>query len=459
MARSSRRLVVPGIGVLLLCLASVRAWGFVDVALSGNLATAPRWSATEAVSGRGLADGKISVFITPNFAENIAIAVTGTAMPQDVADVEAAVQAAFDAWESPVLQFEVTFDGAAVRGQSVGGEIDLFDVLSTDPDFASSGANFGVTYMTWSFLANRLLTNGSVLAGNSIIGADILIATDRLALIAPAFTREQQLRLFQRLIMHELGHAVGFHHPHDGPSINYDSDTNPNNAILIDPSNPLATMALSPNLDTLAVMNQIPPDINALFYTSLRNDDRGGRDVLYPALGVTQDVCQPFPVGGCRAALKSKLQIRDDASDDGKDKLLWKWVKGAATVEADFGSPQSSTRYSLCVYRGAIPALLAELALPPGDGWQPLPGKGFKYGHASRLPHGVQKTLLRAGAQDKAKIILKAKGANLPDGLLPVGTTPVVAQLLRADTMGCWQGTYDGAGISSDDATQFKGQQ
>ena len=456
-ARSFRQ---PIFNAALLCfLLPSAAFAFVNVALNSNIATAPRWSATEAVSGRGLADGKISVFVTPNFAENIAIAVTGSATLQDVADIEAAVQAAFDAWESPVLQFELTFDGAAVRGESVGGEIDLFDVLSTDPDFASSGANFGVTFMSWSFLPNRLLTNGSVLAGNSIIGADILIATDRLALIAPAFTREQQLRLFQRLIMHELGHAIGLHHPHDGPSINYDSDTNPNNAILIDPSNPLATMALSPNLDTLAVLNQIPSDINALFYTSLRNDDRGGRDVLYPALGATQDVCQPFPVTGCQAALKSKLQIRDDASDDEKDKLLWKWVKGAATAVADFGTPESSTRYSLCVYRGVIPALLAELALPPGAAWQSLPGKGFKYGDPARQPHGVQKTLLKAGAQDKAKIVLKAKGANLPDGLLPIGTTPVVAQLLRADTMGCWQGQYEASGVTADDGNEFKAAQ
>jgi hypothetical protein len=458
MAASLRQLLT-GTAVLSLGLLPTASRGFVNVALNSDLATAPRWSATEVVPGRGLADGKITVFVTPNFAENIAIAVTGSATPQDVADIEAAVQAGFDAWESPVLQFDVIFDGAAVRGESVGGEIDLFDVLSTDPQFASSGANFGVTFMNWSFVPNRLLTNGSVLAGNSIIGSDILIATDRLALVAPAFTREEQLRLFQRLIMHELGHAIGLHHPHDGPSINFDSDSNPNNAILIDPSNPLATMALSPNLDTLAVLNQIPSDINALFYTSLRNDDRGGRDVLYPALGDVQDICQPFPVTACRAALKSKLQIRDDASDDEKDKLLWKWVKGAATAVADFGTPESSTRYSLCVYRGAIPALLAELALPPGATWQSLPGKGFKYGDPSRQPHGVQKTLLKAGAQDKAKIVLKAKGGNIPDGLLPIGTTPVVAQLLRADTMGCWQGAYDSAGVTADDGTGFKAKQ
>jgi hypothetical protein len=459
MCRESRNVLVCGFTALLLGALRAESAAFVNVALNPSLATAPRWSSTEAVPGRGLADGKISVSITANFAENIALAVTGAVLPQDVADVEAAVRAAFDAWESPVLQFEVTFDGPTTRDPSAGAEIDVFDVLSTDPDFAASGATFGVTLMQWSFLPNRVLTNGSVLAGDTMHGADILIATDRLAAFAPAFTREEQLHLFQRLMMHELGHAVGLHHPHDGPLINSDTDTNPNNAILVDPADPLAAIVVSPNRDTLAVMNQIPSDISGLFYVSLRNDDRGGRDVLYPALGAVQEICQPVPQTTCRAALESKLQIRDDASDDDKDKLLWKWVKGDATAAADFGSPDVATRYSLCLYRGELPALLAELALPPGASWQSLADKGFKYGDAARLPHGVQKTLLKAGLQDKAKVVLKAKGPNVPDGLLPVGTTPVVAQLVRADSMACWQSQYEALSVTADDATEFKAKQ
>ena len=338
-------------------------------------------------------------------------------------------------------------------------EIDLFDVLSTDPDFASSGAAFGVTYMLWSFLANRTLTNGAVLAGETIYGADILIATDRLAAFAPGFTREQQLRLFQRLLMHELGHAIGLHHPHDGPTINFDSDTNPDNAILVDPADPLAGMALSLNLDTLAVMNQIPSDLNALFYVSPRNDDRGGRDVLYPALGATQDVCQPSPQPSCRAALKSKIQIRDDASDDTKDKLLWKWVKGERR-----GWPTSARRMDRPATRSACIAAHCRRA------WRSLPCLRVQTG--CRSPTRASSTATRCdsrtvfrrrcsrrGRRARRRSILKAKGTNLPDGLLPVGTTPVVAQLVRADTMGCWQGAYEAAGVTADDGSEFKANQ
>lgn len=456
-AAGSARAILCAATVLVAGLAPAPGAAFVNIALSADLATAPRWSATE-VGGRGLADGVIAVAVAPGFATNIALAVTGSAVPQDVADVEAAVRAAFGAWASPVLRFEVTFGGPAVRSPGLGAEIDVFDVLSSDPDFAASGASFGVTYMFWTLLADRLLTNGATLAGNTIYGADILIATDRLAAVAPAFTREQQLRLFQRLLMHEIGHAIGLHHPHDGPAVNFDTDTDPSNAMLVDPADPLASVSLSPNRDTLAVMNQIPSDLTGLYFTSLRNDDRGGRDVLYPAPGSTQSVCQPMPETTCRAALRSTLQIAD-AANDAKDKLLWKWGQGDATAAADFGAPTGPTRYSLCLYGGALPSLITELALPPGASWQAKAAKGFVYAAPAALPHGVQRAKLGAGVAGKAKIILKAKGSDIPDGLLPIGGAPVVAQLVRADTMGCFASTFAAADITADQAALFKAKQ
>src|SRR5262249_9838589 len=153
--------------------------------------------------------------------------------------------------------------------------------------------------------------------------------------------------------------------------------------------------------------DRFPSDANALFNTSLRNDDRAGRDALYPALGTTPAICQPMPNDACRTALKSLLQIRDNAHDD-KDKLLWKWIKGADTALADFATPTEATRYSLCVYKGALPALLAELALPSGNSWTDKGDKGFTYSDATAAPQGVRTAVLKPGAQDKAKIILKA---------------------------------------------------
>jgi hypothetical protein len=171
MHRMVKRLAIGVTAVVLSTAAPGRPWAFVTVTYDSAIDTAARWSPTD-VAGRGLADGRITVAIESGFAPTLATAVTGAAAPEDVAAVEAAVRAAFAAWESPVLQFAVTFDGPTIRGPSGGAEIDVFAVLSTDPAFAVN-AFFGVTYLDWTFLTDRRLTNGAVLGGNTIQGADI----------------------------------------------------------------------------------------------------------------------------------------------------------------------------------------------------------------------------------------------------------------------------------------------
>jgi hypothetical protein len=76
---------------------------------------------------------------------------------------------------------------------------------------------------------------------------------------------------------------------------------------------------------------------------------------------------------------------------------------------------------------------------------------------ATASPQGGRAALLKSGAQDRAKIIIKAGGANLPDGLLPLtGAVPVVAQLIRADLATCWDASFDSAAVTIDTAAEFK---
>ena len=52
-------------------------------------------------------------------------------------------------------------------------------------------------------------------------------------------------------------------------------------------------------------------------------------------------VCATGPIQGCRQPIRSqvaKLSLRDTTPDSG-DRMLWKWVFGAATSKADFGDP------------------------------------------------------------------------------------------------------------------------
>jgi cysteine-rich repeat protein len=70
--------------------------------------------------------------------------------------------------------------------------------------------------------------------------------------------------------------------------------------------------------------------------------------------------CPATPVMGCLSpggSGKAQLQIKDrkPAGPSPKDKVQWKWLKGPALAQADFGDPTdpNGPDYKLCVYTGS----------------------------------------------------------------------------------------------------------
>lgn len=247
------------------------------------LAQAARWNAGPDPFGfgTGLHDG-IQVAVEPDFAANL-----GITDPAEVALLEEAVLGAFGAWESPVLGFDIQLGGPAARGPSPGQglEIDVFAVSESDPDIVGTGF-FGRAVVDWEYAASRSLTNGQVTSGLVVVGADILINVDavslfRLVIPDPA----NQALAMQRLLMHEIGHTLGLGHANVTGLANFDTDFDPLDEIAVDPEDPFAGFLYSPNRDDQAIMSNCRTcGGELLFFDSLRNDDRAGRDVLYPSL-------------------------------------------------------------------------------------------------------------------------------------------------------------------------------
>jgi hypothetical protein len=156
--------------------------------------------------------------------------------------------------------------------------------------------------------------------------------------------------------------------------------------------------------------------------------------------------CAPSPVAGCRAPAvpqKALLSIKKDSEDD-KDKLQWKWLKGSATTKADFGNPLSDTGYVLCVYEAGALAL-TKVAIGGGSCHESVPcwketATGFKYKDRDNSPSGPYTMLLKAGLDGKAKIIWTGKGSDL-DPPSPPLTQPVTVQLVNDDGL-CWEAVY-----------------
>ena len=179
----------------------------------------------------------------------------------------------------------------------------------------------------------------------------------------------------------------------------------------------------------------------------------------------TQDSCNPLtgcvndpsPIGGCRTALKSILLLKDK-SPDSKDKLVWKWVKGQSTTQAEFGVPTGTTQYALCIHAGTTAALLASYNVP-GDAtkWSAIDGKGYKYTDPAGSASGITKVLLKGSTTNKAKCLVKGKGTNLDDFDLTTLVDPVTVQLVNSANTTCFESAFDQADfIKFNDPAEFK---
>jgi len=72
-------------------------------------------------------------------------------------------------------------------------------------------------------------------------------------------------------------------------------------------------------------------------------------------------------------------------------------------------------------------------------------GAEDKYTDPAGSADGITKVLLKGSTQDKAKCLVKGKGANLDDLDLTTLVEPVTVQLVNSATSACFETTFDQA--------------
>jgi len=182
---------------------------------------------------------------------------------------------------------------------------------------------------------------------------------------------------------------------------------------------------------------------------------QGSNTIYRITAGTPPPGCPPAPAAGCTATAKSGLKLKRPG-DPSKSKMIWKWLNGPALSPGDFGDPESSTSYNVCLYAGTSAAGI-DLGIASVSGWAST-ATGFKYSDPSAPGDGVFKGLLRAdSAGGKSKLLVKARGANLDLGAMPLNlAAPLTVQLIRSDGPDCWEAVFPLSAISTDDGTQLK---
>jgi hypothetical protein len=154
----------------------------------------------------------------------------------------------------------------------------------------------------------------------------------------------------------------------------------------------------------------------------------------------------------------AKLSL-DSAAGGDDPRLAWTWRRGSV-LPGEFGAPDASTGYRLCVFAddgaGGSTILSAAEVSPAGtcagNCWHADAAR-TRFRYRNRNADGLTSMLLTA-----TRIVAKGAGTGLglPLTLADV-RTPLRVQLQRTDAPACWETRFATASASSADRLRARG--
>ncbi len=173
----------------------------------------------------------------------------------------------------------------------------------------------------------------------------------------------------------------------------------------------------------------------------------------------SHDDCPAAPATGCHASTRPGASTINLLNPVGvKDKMLWNWKSGEATLDSELGDPRTTSSYVICLYDnvGGTMKNVFEADATAGPRWTLRKG-GFGYHDPTGANGSLRKMTLKAGADGEAAIKIKASGPALAPPVMPFAMSPsVIAQVINTENGNCWESSFSDS--QGNTATQLNGQ-
>jgi cysteine-rich repeat protein len=175
--------------------------------------------------------------------------------------------------------------------------------------------------------------------------------------------------------------------------------------------------------------------------------------------------CAPVPQAPvlCRTPFtpgRSKLVLRNKANPKA-DLVNHKWLKGSQTDVGDFGTPETTDGWDLCIFDGTGDLVLGAAA--PAGGtcgtrpcWRAIGSRGFRYKDRDRTPSGMDKLTMKAGGNGLSSVVATGKGGTLDMPALGNFAFPLHVQVL-GDNGECFYSVFEAQNAARNTSELFVG--
>lgn len=221
---------------------------------------------------------------------------------------------------------------------------------------------------------------------------------------------------------------------------------------------PTSTPTVTPTFTPTATPSVTPTPTDTPTATATSTFTPSETPTPTPTETPTYAYCLSGPAVGCIATNSGVLRITD-AANDNRDSITWKFRRGPALTQSNFGDPvNGNTSFALCIYDSGNLVLEARVGASPTY-WKAIQN-GFRYRDRAGLTDGYRRLVLKGGNAGRSRIVARLAGAPVP---MPAPFSPTqffaatsgITVQLRQSGGPCYEVSFGNATIRRNTVNRF----